>query len=275
MAVVLLAALLHAGWNALVKSGEDKLLDAVAIMAGGALIALAALPFLIQPAPASRGYLLASGVIHVGYTLLVAAAYRGADLSYGYPMMRGTAPLIVALASGTLLGEPLTGTALLGVGLIGGGLLVMALGLWRRAGMVLRPTAAALGNALVIAAYTIVDGIGARLSGAPFAYVLWVFLLSAPPLLLGLAVARRGRLARELRRRWPVGLIGGAGSVAAYGLALWAMTEAPIALVAALRETSIVFATLIGAIVLDERIGLGRALAAAAVAGGAVALRLG
>lgn len=274
MLVVLLGALLHACWNALVKAGSDKFLDAALISAGGGALALVVLPLTGLPAAPSWPFLLVSAVIHIGYFSLVAAAYRIGELSYSYPLMRGTAPLIVAVASGVIFSEGLTVSAWLGILLISAGLIAMTLGHWRR-GAMLAPTLFALANAVVIAVYTGIDGLGARRSNAPVAYVLAETLLTGLALLAILGVLRRGRLASRLAARWHMGALGGTLSVASYALALWAMTRAPIAPVAALRETAIVFGTLIGALVLKERFGSARYLAVATVAAGAMALRLG
>lgn len=270
---VLFGALLHASWNAAIKSGSDKFLDTVLVAAGAGLIAALVLPFLGVPAPASLPYLGASAVLQILYFGLVAAAYRTADMSYAYPLMRGTAPLLVAGASGFLLGEVLTPRAWLGVILICGSVLALT---WanRRSGASFVPTAFALGNAAVIAGYTLVDGIGARLSGQIVAYTLWLSLLTAPPLVaVALWRDRRTFLAYG-RARWWVGIGGGVATLGSYGLALWAMTRAPIAATAALRETSILFGMLIAALVLKERVGLGRVAAGAIIALGAATLRL-
>lgn len=272
MLLVLLGAALHAGWNALVKSGADKLLDTALVVAGSAGLAAAALPFLPQPAPASWPMLAASAAIHLVYFSLVAAAYRAADMSLAYPLMRGTPPLLVALLAGPLLGERLGALGWLGVLLVSGGILAMAL---RRGARAHAPAVGlALANALVIAAYTLVDGIGARRSGAPVAYTLWVFLLTAALFLPFVAWRRPRALAAHLRARWRTGLGAGACTLGSYALALWAMTQAPIAAVAALRETSILFGVALAALLLRERPSAARLAGAGAIACGAAALRL-
>lgn len=240
---------------------------------GAGAIAAALLPFLAMPARASLPHLGVSAVLQVVYFVLVAAAYRAADMSYAYPLMRGTAPLIVAVLSGVVLGEVLTPGAWAGVALICGSVLALTL-LNRRAGGNLLATAFALGNATVIAAYTLVDGAGARLSGQVASYTLWLSLLTAPPL-LGWAAWRHGpALLPYLRARWWVGLGAGAATLGSYGLAHWAMTRAPVAATAALRETSILFGMVIAALVLKERVGPARLAAGAAIALGAATLRL-
>jgi drug/metabolite transporter (DMT)-like permease len=273
MLVVLLGAALHASWNAIVKSGRDKLMDTVLVAAGSGILAASVVPFLPLPAPASWPYVAASVAIHVVYFALVAAAYRAGDMSFAYPLMRGTAPLIVALLSGALLGERLSLGAWAGVVLICGGVLGLTLAYRRPQVAVAAPTAFALGNAAVIAGYTLVDGVGVRLSGHAAAYTFWLLLLTALPLLAWAGARRWQDLRAQFAARWHLGLIGGGCTLGSYALALWAMTKAPIAPVAALRETSILFGMALAALVLKERFGWTRHLAAATVALGAIALR--
>jgi drug/metabolite transporter (DMT)-like permease len=263
--IVLLAALLHAGWNALIKAGTDKIRDSVLVSAFAGLIAAAILPFLPLPAAPSWAYILASATIHVAYYSLVGAAYRHGDMSFAYPLMRGLPPLLVALASGPLMGDRLPLWAWAGILSICGG--VLSLVSLRRA-----PAKAALFNALAIAGYTIIDGIGVRRSGQPLSYTLWIFLLGAIPLT---AWASRGDgFWAFVRTRVWHGLAGGIGTLSAYGLVMFAMTKAPVAEVAALRETSILFGMAMSTMVLKEKIGWNRAMAAALVTLGAILLRL-
>ena len=273
MAVVLFSALLHAGWNALVRSSHDKFLASLHVVCGAAAIAAVLLPGLPLPAAASWPWLLASALIHVVYFTLVARAYHGAELGFAYPLMRGTAPALTALAAALLLGErpaPLGG---LGIALICAGVLALAGRAWRGGASHPAAVLAALANAGVIALYTLVDGQGVRLSGHALSYTGWVFLLTAVPM-LGTAALRGGRtLLQPPAGAWRTATLGGAGTLAAYSLVLWAMARAPIASVAALRETSIVFAALIGTLFLHERLGWLRLLASLAVCAGVVALR--
>nr|WP_314547778.1 EamA family transporter [uncultured Massilia sp.] len=275
LGAVLGAALLHAGWNALLKrrgggAAGDPLVATLLVVAGAAGCAAILLPFLPAPAPASWPFIAASSVLQTVYYLLLAATYRVGDVSHAYPLMRGSAPLLVALAAGPLTGERLGAAQWLATLLICGGVLAMWLGARGRT----RATGLALATACVIAAYTLVDGAGVRRSGASAAYTLWIFLFT------GLAVwllAARGRLPvllAQARTNPLVGPLGGLASLASYGIALWAMTRAPVAAVAALRETSILFATAIAAFVLGERVGRTRVAAACLIACGAVAMRL-
>lgn len=270
MLLVLLGALLHASWNAIVKSGGNKLGETGLIAGGGALVALLALPFIPLPAAASWPWLAASVAIHQLYYALVAAAYRAGDMGHTYPLMRGTAPLLVALVSAPLLGETLSAHAWIGVMLICGGILLLAL--HRHAAP--RATVMALANALVIAIYTLIDGTGTRLSGNAVSYVLWLTLLEAFPLLTWLWLRDGQRFQRQLRQRGAIALIGGTCAIGSYGFALWAMTQAPVATVAALRETSVLFAVAIATFVLREVTGPRRIIAGVLVVAGAAMLRL-
>jgi drug/metabolite transporter (DMT)-like permease len=270
-AVVMAAALLHAGWNAIVKSAGDKFLTTIMVTTAAAGLSAILLPFLPAPAPASWPYAVASALLQMIYFLLVARTYQVVDMSQAYPLMRGAAPLIVALASVFRMGDVLSPVAWIGVIAICLGVFSISLGspLNDRRGVYL-----ALLNALVIAGYTLIDGIGVRLSGAPAAYTLWVFLLTGLPLTLSAVAARRASFISYLGRHWQLGIAGGIGTTASYGLALWAMTVAPIAVVAALRETSILFGTVIAGLLLKEHIGPRRVVCACIIACGAAILRL-
>jgi len=273
--IVLLGAFLHASWNAVVKSNGDKFLNAVIVVGAAGLMAAALLPFLPAPDRSSWPFLAMSMVLQVAYICLVAAAYEGGDMSQAYPIMRGTPPLLVALASGPLIGEVLPLPRWIGIAFISFGVLALAFEARRRAVIGNgRTTVLALVNALFIAAYTLVDGIGVRKSGAPAAYTMWVFLLNAIPLVLWTLVLHRERIRLHLRGRLHLALIGGVGTLGSYGLALWAMTKAPVAVVAALRETSILFAILISALFLKERVGPKRVAAAVLIVIGVVIIRL-
>lgn len=272
--VVLFAALLHASWNAVVKSEGDKFLNTVIVITAAGIIALICLPFLPAPAPASWPFLAVSSVLQIGYLALVAAAYRAGDMSQAYPIMRGTAPLFVAIASGPLIGEVLAAEKWAGIALICCGVLVLALESRRRAGANPATTVLALVNAMVIASYTLVDGLGVRLSGAPAAYALWGGLLNAIPLFVWTIFMRPGELWPHFIKRKRLAMVGSVGTLGSYGLALWAMTLAPVAAVAALRETSILFAIAISAFILKERVGPKRLAAVALIAAGAAVMRL-
>jgi drug/metabolite transporter (DMT)-like permease len=272
-AAVLLGAVLHAAWNAIVKSGSDKLMTTILVVAGSGVLALAALPALPLPAAASWPFLLASSLVQLLYLALVAAAYAATDMSRAYPLMRGLAPALVALAGTVFLGERLAPLAWAGVAMISCGVFAMASG--APAGEPSRKgTLLALINAAVIASYTLIDGAGVRRSGAPVAYATWLFLLNALPLVAWVLLARGRAFLAYAARHWRLGLVGGVGNLGSYGLALWAMTHAPVALVAALRETAILFGMAIAALFLGERLGPARLAAAALIVAGAASLRL-
>ncbi|MFB2563357.1 DMT family transporter [Rhizobium sp. IMFF44] len=273
IALVLFGALLHATWNAIIKAGTDKSLDAALVSAGGAVAALPLLPFLPLPASAAWPFIGASAILQFAYFQLVAAAYRAGDIGLVYPLMRGVAPLIIVSTSSFILKETLSGGALIGTMTICAGILTLAFEARKGSS---RAILLALANAVVIATYTYVDGIGARISGNSVSYTLWMALL--PPILLFTwAISQRGinAVAAHVRYNWWRGLIGGGGSIVSYGLALWAMTKAPVAMVAALRETSILFALVISVVVLKERSSIWRYIAGAIIAGGVLVLRLG
>lgn len=274
LAMVLLAALLHAGWNALIKVSDEKLLLMALMAAGSGVISLALLPFVPVPAPASWPYLAASVALHTGYKLFLVRAYRHGELGQVYPIARGTAPLIVMPLSVYVAGDIISPTSALAVAVVGAGIVSLTF----RGGPPLlqdgRPVANALATAAFIAAYTLVDGMGARMAGSPHAYVVWLFLLDSAPMAAISLWQRRGATLALARARWAQGLAASAMSMAAYWLVVYAMTVAPIGPVAALRETSVIFAAIIGTVVLKEEFGRWRLGAACLVAAGVVLLRL-
>jgi drug/metabolite transporter (DMT)-like permease len=271
---VLGAGLLHASWNAMLKSapGGDPMLDTASVVAGSSVCALLLLPFVGVPAPAAWAFIAASSAVHFAYYITLAHAYRTGDLSFAYPLMRGTAPLLVTALGIVFLHELPTAHVTAGIVLICAGIVSIAFVRHDR-----HPPAAAawaFANAGIIAVYTLIDGGGARASGNPLAYVTWLIFLEGLPFLAWIAW-RRGRPAiAYLSRGWRRGMLGGACSLAAYGIVLFAMTRAPVAAVAALRETSVLFAALIGAVWLKERLGPMRLAGAASVVLGVAALKL-
>jgi drug/metabolite transporter (DMT)-like permease len=274
MLAVLAGALLHAAWNALLRHSRDRSRDVVLVVAAAALLSALMLPFLPLPQAASWPWLAASAIIHVAYFQFVAHAYRHAELSFAYPIMRGLAPAGTALLAALWLAESPPAAGWLGVALICGGVVLMAGDSWRSGQLRGRALLFPLATAGTIVLYTLIDGQGARLAGNAFAYNGWLFVLTALSLLL-LFIARDGLAsAADLHRHWRRGLLGGICTLASYGLALWAMTQAPIALVAALRETSVVFGALIATWWLCERLSRQRWIAIAVVCAGAVAIRL-
>lgn len=271
---VLGAALLHASWNAIIKAGREPQLDTALVALSGTVVALPLALTVEPPAPASWPYIAATVTVHVGYYVALAAAYRQGDLSHAYPIMRGVAPLIVAVASALWIGETLSAKTWAGVLCICGGVLSLAF-VGRRGARDARTTTLwALGCAAIIAVYTLIDATGVRVSGGANRYVIWLFVFLGLPFGLTVLATRRGELLRHARTHWWRGVVGAVFSGLSYGIALWAMTRAPVAIVAALRETSVIFAALIGAWLLKEGHLRARLAGAAAVLAGLIALRL-
>jgi drug/metabolite transporter (DMT)-like permease len=273
--IVLCGALLHASWNAVVKSGGDKFLNAVVIMTIAMVFCGAALPFMVQPDPSSWPYLALSSCLQATYVVLIAKAYGSGDMSVAYPLMRGTAPLLVALVSLPLIGEALPLLRWLGVALVSLGVLAMAFDQVRIAKAGGSTVRIALLNACFIAAYTVTDGIGVRKSGAPIAYTLWISVLHALPLLAFALMTAREKLIAQFKDRWRMGLFGGFATTASYGAALWAMSQnVPVAAVAALRETSMLFAAAISFFLFKEALGRYRILGILIILSGVALIRI-
>ena len=268
------AAALHAAWNAVVKAAPAQRTEVILVALAAALMAGSALPFLPLPARGAWPYLAASVLLQFIYFQLLGLIYRFGELSYVYPLMRGTAPLVTALAGTVAIGERLGDGGWAGVLLLSSGVLLLGIDNWRSRPIRGRVTGFGVLNACVIAGYTIVDGIGIRVSTTPWSYIAWLFFLNSAPLLLQNVQQVQG-LVQYAAARWRTVLLCGLFMVISYGIALWAMTLAPLAMVAALRETSVLFATAFAAVFLRERFGLVRYLAAALVTAGAVAMRLG
>ena len=271
---VLGAGVLHAGWNALLKSspGGDPMLDTAAVVAGSSIWGLLLLPVVPIPDPSAWKFAAMSTVIHFAYYITLAQAYRTSDLSFAYPLMRGTAPLLVTILGVLLLQEWPTPQVALGVVLICAGIISIAFVRRER-----HPPAAArwaFANAAIIGSYTLVDGAGARASGNALGYVSWLIFIEGLPFLLWVRWRYGSAATKYVSGSWRRGLLAGAGSIGAYGIVLWAMTRAPVAAVAALRETSVLFAALIGALFLKEGFGLSRIVGAASVVAGIAALKL-
>ncbi len=278
---VLFGAVLHAGWNTLVKSSGDKEVDTALVHFLGALVALPPLLVIGLPPPVAWPFIAASLLIHVAYYITLAGAYKHGDLGLTYPIMRGSAPLLVALGSSYVLGESLSPMAWIGVLAVTAGVLLVGLSQPGEALHHRRALGFALANACVIATYTFVDGTGVRATVAAghlaVSYVMVLFVLDGF-LYPALVYFRRDAIGRRAildyaRRRWPLAALGGAASMGSYTIALWAMTKAPVASVSALRETSVLFASALGVWVLKERFGVQRAAGAGVIMAGVVALR--
>ncbi|MEM1129762.1 MAG: DMT family transporter [Pseudomonadota bacterium] len=267
------AALLHAAWNALVKGGTDKTLSMGAVVIGHMPFAVAALPFVPLPAQASLPFLIGSIVLHFGYQLFLLKSYQMGDLTQVYPIARGSAPLLVAAFSVVVLGVHLTGAETLAIAIIGAGIISLALVRQSDGGQNWQAAAIALITGAFIASYSLVDGLGARAATTALGYYCWLAIGNGV-LMIALLAFRSPQTLRALPGRgMPLLLFGGGASFAAYAIVTWAFTQAPIALVAALRETSIVFALLIGVLFLKERLSLLKVCSVMTTLLGAVLLR--
>ena len=276
---VLCGAMLHAAWNALVKSSNDKAVDNALVTVLASVMALPVLLVVGLPERAAWPYVAGSLAIHVAYNIALTGAYKHGELGLTYPIMRGFAPLLVALASGSLIGESPSPAEWIGIVGITAGVALVGLAHPGEALHHGKALAFAFANAIVIAAYTLVDGLGVRTSGDALRYAMLLFVLDgiAYPLLVWRqrSVDGRREVMRYVRGRWPLAALGGGASIASYSIALWAMGRAPVASVAALRETSVLFAALLGTWLLKERFGWQRAFGTVVIVAGVVALRLG
>jgi drug/metabolite transporter (DMT)-like permease len=272
LAAVLFAALLHALWNAAVKASLGRSVPAAAIFIGAGMVAACALPFLPLPAGPSWPFLLGSVAVHIVYSLMLGRAYRTGDFSHAYPIMRGLPPLMTALAMWALSDERITALQQLGMLGLCAGIITLAL-----EGLASRRSRGAAGWALAVAVcigtYTTLDGFGGRLSGHAAAYVAWTCFLEAICLSAWLAARHGPGALAAVLRSWPITLIGGATTLASYSIVVWAMTQAPVALVSAVRETSVVIAAVLGVVIFKEAMGPARVVAIALVCGGIFLVR--
>ncbi|BAN48202.1 EamA family transporter [Metapseudomonas resinovorans] len=273
--LVITAAALHAGWNALLKIGLDRFLTASLIQIAAGLVALAALPFVAFPKPEAWPWIGLSALLHIGYNSYLARAYQHGDLGQVYPLARGSSPLLVALLAVLLLGDRLTAGELAGLLVLVGGIWLMAVrGGHGKSGLNRSLLGCALMTAAFIAGYTLADATGARSNGDALSYSMWLFAVNGAVMAAVIALTRGPGTFLQLGPHWRGGLAGGAMSLAAYSIAIWAMTQAPVALVSALRETSVLFALLIGALLLKEPLPPIRLLACGVIAAGVALLRL-
>ncbi|MGR3290961.1 MAG: EamA family transporter [Paracoccaceae bacterium] len=270
---VLAAALLHASWNAVVRTGASKMASMLMVSLGNGLIGLAVVVTRPLPDADIWPWLVASALIRMSYQLFLTYAYEHGDLSRVYPIARGAAPLMVLVAGAFILSDAISGVQLAGILALGAGILLMAHGVIS-SGESRRLVPFALGSALATAGYTLVDGIGARLSGDPIAFVGWALLLTTILFTPVALVSRGPRILLASGRSWAMGAFAALASYLGYTIVVWAMTQAPIALVAALRETSILFAVLIGWRFFGEKMDRGKAFAALLIVGGVVITRL-
>jgi uncharacterized membrane protein len=270
--LVLLAAVMHAAWNVLVKTGTDAVVNMTLIMGTGSLIAIGLTPFVSFPDPASWVFLAGSVATHLGYYTFLLFGYRYGDLSLVYPTARGSAPLLVAITAYLFAGEALSTMEMFGVAAISAGIFSLAVDRAHDREHRWRPVIFGLLTGLTIMGYTLCDGQGVRVAGDKYGYIVWLFVLDGPLVVLFCWVLRGKAMLGLAAQHWKVGFIGGALSMAAYGIAIYAMSQAFMAQVAALRETSVIFAAIFSALILKEHFHPRRYAAIAMVALGAVLL---
>jgi len=270
---VLGSAFLHALWNALIKTGTSRLGAMIILSIGEVPIGLAVAAFCPLPAPEVWKWVLMAGCAHFFYKSFLTYAYEHGDLSRVYPIARGAAPLIVAIVGTVLLADQLSLHEFAGIAILGFGILLMAQGIFSN-GENRKMLPYALGSACATATYTMLDGTGARVAGDAIGYVAWVFVADGLLFSLGMLTWKGLDVLPRDRKAWGTGMLAAAASYGAYGVSVWAMTKAPIAVVAAVRETSILFAVLIGWLVFGERMTRGKALAACVIVSGVILTRL-
>jgi drug/metabolite transporter (DMT)-like permease len=277
IAVVLAAAVLHAVWNAIVKATPDRLGTMARASLVGVVILLGGVWWVTQPAGSSWPWLVASVIVHVLYNLGLAASYRLGDFNQTYPLARGVGPIVVAIVAATVLHEPLSAPHAAGVVMIAGAVAVLGLTPWREVRDNRPAVVAAALTGLAIASYTLIDGVGVRRSGSAAGYTLWLMGLESAATVGAVALLRRsalregeGRIGRG--RLWVASGVVAVLSTLAYGLVLFAQTRGALAAVAALRESSVVVAALIGVLFFREPLGRVRIAASVAVAAGVVLL---
>ena len=270
---VLLAALFHASWNSLIKGGKDTLLDSMLISSVWVVICIIAFPFLPLPDASSWPYIAVSVIIHVSYFFLLARCYHTGELSRVYPIVRGLPPLIVAVISFLILKEDMSFEGWLGVTTISAGILVLEIGNKTPSYHVLLLSVI---TAILIAAYTVIDGLGARLSGNSTSFLAWQALFQSI-IFTGLVSTIRSKKQcfNHAKKYWKRGIIGGVLSISAYAIVLWAITKAPIAYVSALRETSVLFASIIAILFLSEPLKTSRIVSAMLIVAGIVVMKIG
>lgn len=268
---VLFAALMHACYHAIIKLGDDKIaslgLIAIFEMSYGAIGASIFAP----PPAAAWPWLLSAVVLQTIYRFFTCYAYRLGDLSQVMPIARGTSPLLVTLASALWLGEYLNNGEILAIGMIAVGIMTLAFARTARGRFDGAAAALAMVSGVTVAAYSVIDGVGARITGSASSYVWWLTLLGGVAFIVPGMAVRGAQTLSLFRSRWYMGALGAAFSCSTYWIVIWAMTRAPIGLVSALRETGVIFAVIIGIVFLKERPGPVR-LAAVALAAAGIAL---
>ncbi|AOM41246.1 DMT family transporter [Xenorhabdus hominickii] len=273
---VLSAALLHASWNALVKISADRFLGISIIVFFAGLISTSGLFWVGLPTLASLPWLALSAILHIGYCLFLSRSYKTGDLSQVYPIARGCAPLITALLSWLFLREMLPPFAILGVGLIIVGIILIAFPQGRKSLHLDRNTLiAAITTSVFTACYTLSDGVGSRASDNALTYILWLFAINGWVMGAVMYFKYWDTVGKSIRQYWKQGLMGGLMQLLSYGIVIWTMSHAPIVLVAALRETSVLFAMLLSVFILREPFSKMRLLACVVIVAGVIGTKLG
>lgn len=270
---VILAAALHAGWNALIKISGDRVAVMAFVTLAGSILSICALPYVSPPDPASWPFLALTIVLHTGYHFFLPIAYDHGDLGQVYPIARGSAPLLVTLGAVLFAGELLPPIALVGVVCLAVG--VMTLTFDKTSGVGVNPKAVlfALATGLCIASYTIVDGLGARVAGSVLGFAVWLTIGDGILTFIIAFFWKRKALWQVARSQWAIGFAGGAMQIGAYWIIVWALAHAPMGMVSALRETSVLFAALISTFLLREGFGVWRFVSATFVTLGLILSR--
>jgi drug/metabolite transporter (DMT)-like permease len=272
--LVLLAAILHASWNAMAKSGGTPQFSIASYRLISALCCLPLLLLFPLPLAASWPMLLASAIIHTAYYGTLSMSYRSGDLSQVYPLFRGLAPVLVVLGAALFANEYLPSGAMIGIGLVSAGLISITFA-GGAGGKI--PAAAlrwGLATSVLIAAYTVADGIGVRAAGNPFSYIIWLFVLEPIPIGLWLLARDRAGWFGYMRAKPGKITAGALATTTAYGMVIYAMGVAPMAMVSSLRETSVIFAALIGTLMFREPFGRQRIIAAILVCVGVMLIKI-
>lgn len=271
---VLFAALLHAGWNSVIKFSMDRLSIILLLALVQASIAVPLLFVVKQPATEAWSWIATAAIMHTSYKIFLVRAYSFADLSQVYPLARGTAPLLVTLFSAFVLGVSISGLRFLAIFTISFGIILLVLKSDTHGRICGRTVFYAIGTAVFTAGYTLVDGYGARLAGTASGFILWLVIGDAMGMVCYGLLTRGPTLFTFLIPVWKTGLVAGTMSLGSYWIAIWAFTQAPLTQVAALRGVSIVFAILIAAFVLEENVGLLRWTSAIVITCGVVMIKM-
>ena len=272
--LLLLAALSHASWNAVLKSSGNRLFTMTTVMGVGVVFYGPALFFVDFPALEVWPYLIASFLLHLGYFFFLTFAYRHGDLSAVYPVARGCSPLMVAGGAALFAGQMLSPVATAGVIAACSGICLFAFEKGLPTRHLMRPLAMAFLVSCFIASYTVVDGLGLLRSDTPYGYIAWLNFLDGIPLLVWVFLAKGDDYVRFLKTDGRKAVVGGILAMVAYALVLYALSVGGMAHVSALRETSVLFAVILGAVTLGEKFGAIRWIAAVAIVGGVSAMHI-